>query len=174
MKEGRDRKFLFHSLILVNYCRGIDEWLTMSGAVSPSFPPAPAPDQGSVCSGLVSHIEGELFWLQRDTDRVEEVGVMLEDVEVMKSAKDVKQGAAVVASWDGSWYRGVVREVRPDGLLQVDFIDYGNSDQLKLAAVRPAVGAELGDPALALRWSGQLGGNGLGNRECHCLLLATM
>ena len=70
-------------------------------SAAPSFPPAPAPDQGAACSGLVTHIEGENFWLQRNPARVDEIGAMLEVVEVMKSAKDVKEGSAVVASWDG-------------------------------------------------------------------------
>ena len=73
--------------------------------------------QGCFVEGEVSHQEENgVFWLQRDPDKARDLGEQLEEgVEVLAIGKEMKEGAAVVASWDGAFYRGEVLEVSLPG-----------------------------------------------------------
>ena len=115
-----------------------------------------APDEclkGVWVEGEVSHQEGNgIFWLQREPDKARDLGEKLEEgVEVLTTGKEMKVGAAVVASWDGAFYRGEVLEVCGQEDLNIQFVDYGNSDVVEKSNVRPAGKGELALPPLALK-----------------------
>ena len=109
--------------------------------------------QGEWVEGEVSHQEEYgVFWLQRDPDQARDLGEQLEEgVEVLTTGKEMKEGAAVVASWDEAFYRGEVLEVCGKDDLNILFVDYGNSDVVAKSMVRPAGKGELAFPPLAIR-----------------------
>ena len=109
--------------------------------------------QGEWVEGEVSHQEENgVFWLQRNPDRARDLGEQLEEgVEVLTTGKEMKEGAAVVASWDEAFYRGEVLEVCGKDDLNILFVDYGNSDVVSKSMVRPAGKGELALPPLAVK-----------------------
>ena len=109
--------------------------------------------KGDWVEGEVSHQEEDgIFWLQREPGKAKELGEQLEEgVEVLTSGKEMKEGSAVVASWDGAFYRGKVLEVCGKDDLNILFVDYGNSDVVAKSMVRPAGKGELAFPPLAIR-----------------------
>ena len=107
--------------------------------------------------GEVSHLEeGGVFWLQREPSKAKELEEQLdEEVEVLTSTQ-IKEGAAVVATWgispgEVALYRGEVTRLCDNEELEVHFVDYGNSDVLQKSKVRPAAKGELALPPLAQR-----------------------
>ena len=112
---------------------------------------------GKWVEGEVSHLEeGGVFWLQREPSKAKELGEQLdEEVEVLTTTQ-IKEGAAVVATWGVSpgevaLYRGEVTRLCGNEELEVHFVDYGNSDVLQKSKVRPAAKGELALPPLAQR-----------------------
>ena len=103
--------------------------------------------------GEVSHQEENgVFWLQRKPDKARDLGEQLEEgVEVLTTGKEMKVGVAVVASWDGAFYRGEVLEVCGEDDLTIHFVDYGNVDVVAKSTVRPAGKGELALPPLAVK-----------------------
>ena len=127
----------------------------MEAAAPPTFPPPPPCAPGTSVTGTVSHLAADTFWLQRDEAMVEEMGERLEDeVEVLTTgATEMRVGSAVVAEWREGSYRGLVREVLEEqGLLVVNFVDWGNTDVVRLGEARVATAGEVEVPQLALRW----------------------
>lgn len=110
--------------------------------------------KGDWVEGEVSHQEeDEVFWLQREPGKAKELGEQLEDgVEVITTGKEIKVGSAVVASWDGAFYRGEVLEVFGEDDLNILFVDYGNTDVVAKNMVRPAGKGELALPPLAVKY----------------------
>ena len=110
--------------------------------------------KGDWVEGEVSHQEEDgIFWLQREPGKARDLGEQLEEgVEVLTTGKkEMKEGAAVVASWDGAFYRGEVVELCGEDDLIIKFVDYGNSDVVAKNMVRPAGKGELALPPLALK-----------------------
>ena len=110
--------------------------------------------KGDWVEGEVSHQEEDgIFWLQREPGKAKELGEQLEEgVEVLTTGKkEMKEGVAVVASWDGAFYRGEVVEVCGEDDLIIQFVDYGNSDVVAKNMVRPAGKGELALPPLAVK-----------------------
>ena len=112
---------------------------------------------GKWVEGEVSHLEeGGVFWLQREPSKAKELEEQLdEEVEVLTSTQ-IKEGAAVVATWgispgEVALYRGEVTRLCDNEELEVHFVDYGNSDVLQKSKVRPAAKGELALPPLAQR-----------------------
>lgn len=125
------------------------------------FPKAEPCGKGALVGGLISIIEEDKkghFWMQRDPDKVTELGEMLKrnqrEVGVNQPNGDegVKVGSAVVAEWDedGTLNRGVVVS-KSGSRLQVHFVDWGNSDFVAKSRVRLAHETELQEPTLAIR-----------------------
>ena len=109
--------------------------------------------QGEWVEGEVSHQEENgVFWLQREPDKARALGQQLEEeVEVLATGREMKEWTAVVASWDGGFYRGEVLEVVGGDALNILFVDYGNSDLVARSKVRPAGKGELALLPLAIR-----------------------
>ena len=112
---------------------------------------------GKWVEGEVSHLEeGGAFWLQAEPIKAKELGEQLdEEVEVLTTTQ-IKEGAAVVATWgispgEVALYRGEVTRLCDNEELEVHFVDYGNSDVLQKSKVRPAAKGELALPPLAQR-----------------------
>ena len=119
------------------------------------FPQSRPCVKGALVKGLVSNVEEEkgYFWLQRDPDKVEEVGEMLKrSQDEPLGGGDVKVGSAVVAEWEGNLYRGVVNKAKSGSRLLVQFVDWGNSDVVTKNQVRCALATELQEPSLAIRY----------------------
>ena len=129
------------------------ECFQMDGKQSPRFKAPEECLQGEWVEGEVSHQEENgVFWLQREPDKASGLGEQLEEeVEVLSTGKEMKEGAAVVACWDGAFYRGEVLEVCGEDGLNIQFVDYGNSDFMARSTVRPAGKGELGLPPLAVK-----------------------
>ena len=126
----------------------------MDGKQPPRFRAPEECLQGGWVEGEVSHQEegNGIFWLQREPDKARDLGEQLEEgVEVLTTGKEMKEGAAVVASWDGAFYRGEVLEVVGEDGLNIQFVDYGNSDVVAKSMVRPAGKGELVLPPLAVK-----------------------
>ena len=112
---------------------------------------------GKWVEGEVSHLEEDgVFWLQMEPSKAKELGEQLdEEVEVLTTTQ-IKEGAAVVATWgispgEVALYRGEVTRLCDNEELEVHFVDYGNSDVLQKNKVRPAAKGELALPPLAQR-----------------------
>ena len=112
---------------------------------------------GKWVEGEVSHLEEDgIFWLQMEPSKAKELGEQLdEEVEVLTTTQ-IKEGAAVVATWgispgEVALYRGEVTRLCDNEELEVHFVDYGNSDVLQKSKVRPAAKGELALPPLAQR-----------------------
>ena len=112
---------------------------------------------GKWVEGEVSHLEEDgVFWLQTEPSKAKELGEQLdEEVEVLTTTQ-IKEGAAVVATWgispgEVALYRGEVTRLCDNEELEVHFVDYGNSDVLQKSKVRPAAKGELALPPLAQR-----------------------
>ena len=117
-----------------------------------TFPPPDACKKSSWLEGLVSHLEDDQFWLQRNPDEVSAISAKLDEAEVQETSEEVTEGVAVVAFWQDGFYRAEVKEVREDGCLLLHFVDWGNCDLVTRAEVRPVTPEELLEPVQAVRY----------------------
>ena len=118
------------------------------------FPVSEPCGKGVLVECLVSFIEDDKkghFWIQRDPDKVDEMGEMLKrSQDHSMGGEGVKEGSAVVAEWGGTLYRGVVTG-KSKTCLQVHFVDWGNSDFVDKCRVRLALETEVQEPSFAIR-----------------------
>ena len=126
-------------------------------ALTGGLPPLQACSLGSDVSGTVSHLEEErgFFWLQRDPEKVEEIGMLLER-EAGQIVKDqgclADAGDVVVAQWQEAFYRAVVLTNGEEEEVLLHFVDWGNQDWVSRSKIRLAGQEELEEPPLAIRW----------------------
>ena len=101
---------------------------------------------GSKVTGSVSYLEEDngFFWLQRNPERVEELGESLESqvVECVVEQGSVGVGEMAVAHWQEAYYRALVVKEEEDNLL-LRFVDWGNTDWVSKSLVWPASWPEL-------------------------------
>ena len=112
---------------------------------------------GSDVSGTVSHFEeeGSFFWLQRDPEKVEEIGILLEKkAEQLEGNQNCPfVGDVVVAQWQEAFYRAVVLGVNEDNEnVLLYFVDWGNRDWVARSMLRLASQEEVQEPPQAIRW----------------------
>jgi len=87
-----------------------------------------SPLMGKVVSGVVSHVNsGSEFWVQFNESKVNRVSAMLENPGTKTVTPSV--GLAVVAQYDGAWYRGIIEAIESEKV-KVHFVDYGNTELL--------------------------------------------
>ena len=120
------------------------------------LPPSQACSLGSDVAGTVSYLEeeGGFFWLQRNPERVEEIGASLE-----REAEEVVEdqgcpaavGDVVVAQWQEAFYRAVVLAANDEEDVLLHFVDWGNRDWLPRSRLRLAKHVEVQEPPLAIR-----------------------
>ena len=120
------------------------------------LPPLLACSLGCDVSGTVSYLEEErgFFWLQRDPEKVEEIGLLLER-EAVQMVKDqgclADAGDVVVAQWQEAFYRAVVLANGEDEKVLLHFVDWGNQDWVPRSKLRLAGQVEVEEPPLAIR-----------------------
>ena len=110
---------------------------------------------GSKVTGLVSYLEEDngFFWLQRNPERVEELGESLESqvVECVGGYQGpVGVGEMAVAHWQEAYYRALVVKEEEDNLL-LHFVDWGNMDWVSKSLVWPASLSGADESPLAIR-----------------------
>jgi len=109
---------------------------------------------GSKVTGLVSYLEEDngFFWLQRNPERVEELGESLESqvVECVVEQGSVGVGEMAVAHWQEAYYRALVVKEEEDNLL-LRFVDWGNMDWVSKSLVWPASLSGADESPLAIR-----------------------
>ena len=109
---------------------------------------------GSKVTGLVSYLEEDngFFWLQRNPERVEELGESLESqvVNCVVEQGSVGVGEMTVAHWQEAYYRALVVKEEEDNLL-LRFVDWGNMDWVSKSMVWPASLSGAVESPLAIR-----------------------
>ncbi|XP_031971564.1 tudor domain-containing protein 1 isoform X1 [Corvus moneduloides] len=116
---------------------------------------------GDEFSGVVSHIQNpETFFCQRmqSACQLAELEVSLNEYcEQFPSSPSFRPAAgnACCAQFTGDnlWYRAAVRAYASEDTVLVDYMDYGNSDSLPLARLRPIIPSLMDLPAQAIRCS---------------------
>uniref|UniRef100_A0A8U7M587 Uncharacterized protein n=1 Tax=Corvus moneduloides TaxID=1196302 RepID=A0A8U7M587_CORMO len=114
---------------------------------------------GDEFSGVVSHIQNpETFFCQRMQSQLAELEVSLNEYcEQFPSSPSFRPAAgnACCAQFTGDnlWYRAAVRAYASEDTVLVDYMDYGNSDSLPLARLRPIIPSLMDLPAQAIRCS---------------------
>ncbi|XP_041875297.1 tudor domain-containing protein 1 isoform X5 [Corvus kubaryi] len=116
---------------------------------------------GDEFSGVVSHIQNpETFFCQRmqSARQLAELEVSLNEYcEQFPSSPSFHPAAgnACCAQFteDNLWYRAAVRAYASEDTVLVDYMDYGNSDSLPLARLRPIIPSLMDLPAQAIRCS---------------------
>ena len=121
------------------------------------LPPFQACNLGSDVTGTVSYLEeeGGFFWLQRDPERVEEIGKSLEreaEQLVDQDQGGLAVGDVVVAQWQEAFYRAVVVATNGEEDVLLQFVDWGNLDWVARSKLRLAKQVEVQEPPLAIRW----------------------
>ena len=118
------------------------------------LPPIQACSLGSDVTGTVSYLEeeGGFFWLQRDPERVDEIGALLEREAEQLADGRLAAGVVVVAQWQEAFYRAVVLETTGEEDVLLHFVDWGNRDWVPRLKLRLAKHAEVQEPPLAIRW----------------------
>ena len=122
---------------------------------SGGLPPCQACSLGSAVTGTVSYLEeeGGFFWLQRDPERVEEIGAKLErEAEQQLVEGFLAVGEVVVAQWQEAFYRAVVLATPGEEDVLLHFVDWGNQDWVPRSKLRLAKQEEVQEPPLAIRW----------------------
>jgi len=117
------------------------------------LPPIQACSLGSDVTGTVSYLEeeGGFFWLQRDPERVDEIGALLEREAEQLADGCLAAGVVVVAQWQEAFYRAVVLETTGEEDVLLHFVDWGNRDWVPRSKLRLAKHAEVQEPPLAIR-----------------------
>jgi len=80
-------------------------------------------------SGFVSHLEEDLFWLQRSPSSASSLDV--------SPKENFVKGEIVIGLWEGNWYRAqVLEEANEERMLKLLFVDWGNAEYLSKDFVR--------------------------------------
>ncbi|NXG07303.1 TDRD1 protein, partial [Sakesphorus luctuosus] len=113
---------------------------------------------GDEFCGVVSHIENpETFFCQRmdNARQLAELEASLNEYcDKFPSSASFRPAAGNVCcaqfAEDNLWYRAAITAYASEDTVLVDFVDYGNSDSVPLAKLRPAIPALMDLPAQAI------------------------
>lgn len=103
----------------------------------------------------VTHVQDESgnFFVQINNEEAGKLDELMEEIDLFISngqshvltANDIEVGVIYLAQYsvDAKWYRARVKAVKPAGLCDVHFIDYGNTEQIPVKFLRHAQPAFL-------------------------------
>jgi hypothetical protein len=120
---------------------------------------ADPPPTGESMTVTVTHINSPLDFYCQNVSVFEAVCTVMKELDVFcKSVKassltqyHVGQAVGALYSVDGSWYRGEIVDVQTtESLVTLQYVDYGNTESVKMSDVRPLKSGLLALPPQAL------------------------
>ncbi|XP_074644460.1 uncharacterized protein LOC141901245 [Tubulanus polymorphus] len=157
LHEKRNDCVIFDDLMIVESKRTVKQQFGVAPAAVKEFKTCVADLMlGSEITLVVAHIEDQKIYAQLPTsDNIARYSIIQENLNKLNDLPSSNQdrytvGDLVAAkSSDGSWYRGQVKAVNKNALI-VEFVDFGNSEQVSCELVRPLDAEDASVPKMAV------------------------